>query len=148
MRYFRSVLLLAITCTVMHCREPYDPALETGITNYLVVEGLINTTGKTSIRLSRTLKLNDKATTSKPELKATVQIESDNNTVMAVGEVSNGLYTTNALSLPADRKYRLRIKTTAGGEYLSEYTTPKKTPPLDVSWERVSDGLIRPSTTR
>jgi hypothetical protein len=40
----RDLLLIALI-PVMGCKEPYDPSLETGAQDFLIVEGFINTEG-------------------------------------------------------------------------------------------------------
>lgn len=137
------------TCIVLilsGCREPYDPFLETGVLNYLVVEGFISGNGSTSIRLSRTQQLTDKAII-KNELKANLLIEGDNGNSFPLSENGDGLYTSAAFVLQPDRQYRIRIKTSDGEEYLSEYTKVKNSPDNKITWSRDPDGLrVRVST--
>ncbi len=124
--------LLFITALVVtsSCKVPYEPQPTTTPTNYLVVEGLINTTDSTFIKLSRTV-LVSSTNTVKPELKATVTIESDQGTTYPLKEVGKGSYVAGILNLSAINKYRLRIKTISGGTYLSDFVQAKITPPID-----------------
>lgn len=122
------------------CKEAYDPSLQTGVLNYLVVEGFISGNGVTSIQLSRTQQLEEKGSI-KSELKAILVIEGDNGNVYPLSENGNGFYSSAAFTLPSDRKYRLRIKTADGEEYLSEYTEIKNTPDNKIAWSREPDGV-------
>lgn len=122
------------------CREPYDPALENKVISYLVVEGNINASGVTTIEISRTQRLSEKEVR-KFETGASVEIESDNSTKYVVSDRGKGLYTSAANTLPKDRKYRLRIKTTMGKEYLSEFAAVKVTQPVTVSWSKDANGV-------
>ena len=140
LKSLRAVLFVALLGQILGCKEAFDPSLETPTINFLVVEGFINTKGVTIIQLTRTQKLAE-ASTIKNELKATVQIENDNNLVVGLTESGLGIYKSEALNLPSDRKYRLRIKTAAGKEYLSEFTLVKTTPKLTLTWDQSSDGV-------
>jgi hypothetical protein len=69
------------------------------------------------------------------EKNASIYIENDGNAQYALHETGDGIYQSEALDLPVKDKYRLRITTAAGKVYLSEYTQPIQTPPIDsVSW--------------
>ena len=131
--YCLFVILLA------GCKEKYDLPFSTPDTGYLVVEGFI-TKGPdlTLIELSRTDKLTE--THKKYERGATVLVEGDDNSIFPLAETGVGGYTAS-LHLLNDRKYRLRIKTVSGKEYLSDFVELKITPPIDsISWQRESNG--------
>jgi hypothetical protein len=135
------VLLIVVLIAAINCKKPFEPAVITTNNNYLVVEGFINTgTDSTKFKLSRTVKLSDKIST-KPELKAVVTIESDQNNTYALPEKSNGLYAAPGLNLDPNKKYRVRIKT-AGKEYLSDYVEAKPSPAFDdVNFDVKNDGI-------
>src|SRR5476651_1506198 len=66
----RKVTYLVYLLTLLiaaACKTPYTPAPTTAVTNYLVVEGLINISDSTYIKLSRTVNISS-STTTKPEL--------------------------------------------------------------------------------
>ncbi|MBC8054518.1 MAG: DUF4249 domain-containing protein [Sphingobacteriaceae bacterium] len=120
------------------CKEPFEPAIDTPSTGYLVVEGNINSgKGPTVIKLSRTGRLNFGG---RAETKAEVQIVGEDLSSYNLTGNEIGIYTSAVLNLPKQR-YRLRIK--AGGkEYLSDLLEEKQTPPIDsVSWQRTADGV-------
>jgi len=133
-------IVLVITCAT--CKEAYNPPLNSPPTGYLVVDGFINSNGGAStITLTRTTKLVDSVFVAY-EHRAQVQIESDNNEVYPLTEGINGNYTSAPLALNAAAKYRVRIYTAEGKEYLSEYSSVKHTPVIDsVSWLQDNDGV-------
>src|SRR6478735_33285 len=135
----KTLTLLLIIIMAAGCREKYVSPATSPVTGYLVVEGYINPAGTTSIQLTRTTKLSDINTVY--ERRATVSIQNQLGQNFPLTETSNGVYTA-ALNLVTNTNYRLRIVTTAGKTYQSEYTSPKSTPPIDsISWQRNSDGV-------
>jgi uncharacterized protein YneR len=135
----RDLLLIALI-PVMGCKEPYDPSLETGAQDFLIVEGFINTEGVTSIQLSRSLKLAE-AGFIKPENGASLQIEGDDNTAYPLIFREKGLYQSAELDLEPGNKYRLRIRTSGGSEYLSDYSESRPSPDMEVTWDQQADGI-------
>jgi len=133
-KWFKYILYILAIISLTTCKTPYLPAPVTAITNYLVVEGFINITDSTYINLSRTVNLSAK-TTAKPELKATVTIESNTGNSYALKELGKGIYAAPSYSLSPANQYRLRIKTASGGAYVSDFTATVPSPPIDsVSW--------------
>lgn len=131
------VLLLAA------CKEKYVPNINEPNTGYLVVEGFINSgSGPTTITLSRTTKLSSSVTVLK-ETKAIVRVENKaGNITFPLTETSTGVYTHPQLTLSAADQYRVYIKTTAGREYVSDYSSVRRTPDIDsISWKRDNTGV-------
>jgi len=127
--YLYTSLLLAIIST--SCKKPYNPKLAAVQTNYLVVEGVINSgQDSTTIRLTRTVTLTDSVQTV-PELGAQVTVESDQNASYLLYDFGNGKYISPPLNLNASGKYRLHIRTQSGKEYISDYEPVKTTPAID-----------------
>ncbi len=123
------------------CREPFDPGIRPGQTNYLVVEGFINAQGSTNIALSRTAQIKDSAAV-KTEQGATITIMGEDNTTIPFLEYAAGHYQSDSLSLNKNQKYRLLIQTAEGKVYLSDYVLVKQTPLIDsVSWQDQNDGV-------
>jgi hypothetical protein len=133
---FYCLLVIALAA----CKEKYTPPFATPDTGYLVVEGVINKgPGLTLIELSRTNKLTN--ANKKYERGAKVQVEGDDNSTFLLAETGVGGYTAS-LNLLNDKKYRLRIKTVSGKEYLSDFVEVKITPPVDsISWQRETNGV-------
>lgn len=137
---YHSFIYLLCTFCFWGCVKPFAPDVTTKNYNYLVVEGMINLTDSTIIKLSRTVTITSK-TTPKAELRATVTIEGGNGTSYALKELGNGLYVATPLNLSPTIAYRLKIKTAGGSTYVSDYTASMVSPPIDsISWQ-ASDNL-------
>ncbi len=142
MKKLTYYFFLALVPT-MSCKEKYLPALNLPATSFLVVEGYINSgSGATNITLSRTIKLTD-TTTILYETKATVRVEGKNNTsAIQLTEGTPGRYTIAQLTLNPNDQYRLRIKTSNGKEYVSDFSAVRSTPTIDsISWVRENAGV-------
>lgn len=127
--YFISSL--AVVILIIACKEPYEPTIISSNNSFLVVEGVLNAgTGPSSIRLSRTFKLDDSARL-RGELNATVMVEGKDNITRQFTMTGDGIYTNPGLNLSFNQEYRLRIITASGKEYLSDYVVAKNTPPID-----------------
>jgi hypothetical protein len=124
-------IFICIFFLIQACKKPFTPSINTSANNkYLVVEGVICGNDSTIIRLSRTKKV-DTLRTVYPESNALVNIESDANDNYALTEVKPGTYAAAPFNLNISRKYRLRIKTSDGKEYVSDFVTAKNAPPID-----------------
>ncbi len=119
-----------IAIIVIACKQSYTPPAITANANYLVVEGLININDSTFINLSRTVRVMS-ASTVKPELKATVTIESNTGNSYPLKEVGNGVYSAQSYNLSPANQYRLRIRTSNANTYTSDFGPTKVTPPID-----------------
>ena len=137
-----SFSMLAIT-VVYGCKKPYAPKIVSGKTNYLVVEGVINTGNDSTIfKLSRTVSLATQVdSTFEPEAQVTV--ENDQNTSYPIPEIGHGKYAAPALGLDATHKYRLRVKTIDGKEYVSDFTGSTYSPPIDSIGFTINDKGIQ-----
>jgi len=113
------------------CKKPYTPVIVASNSNYLVVEGVINSgQDSTIIKLSRTVNISDKITAN-PEPGAQVTVESDHNSSYPLNEMGHGEYASPSLNLAASYKYRLHVKTSAGKEYLSDFESVTTNPAID-----------------
>ena len=123
------------------CKEKYVSPVSSPTTGYLVIEGVVNSgPGNTNIRLTRTSKLGDRTIIF--EKNAQVKVEGENNVAYTLLEKTTGNYSADNLNLPNNQKYRIRIKTTGGKEFLSDFVEVKKNPPIDtVSWKQEDGGL-------
>lgn len=142
LNFRRQVLYGALLLLVGSCVDPYRPPQIEAPNQYLVVDGFLNGgAGNSVIKLSRTQNL---STTTRPaaEAKATIRVEGGTGEAYSFIESAAGTYTLGAATLPVGRVYRVRIRTTAGGEYLSDPITIKQTPKIDsISWSIRNDGL-------
>src|SRR5579863_2645655 len=122
------VLMLILT---QSCKKPFTPSISISDNNrFLVIEGIISGNDSTSIKLSRTKKV-DTFRTVYAESDARVSIESDANNNYPLIEINPGTYACAPLSLDTLHKYRLRIKTSDNKEYLSDFVPVKNAPPID-----------------
>jgi hypothetical protein len=132
----KTFLIVIVSLLAANCREPFSPDFETGTNDYLVVEGYINVgqNAVTTIALSRLAPLNSGMPVF--ESGASVTIEDSNGTEYILNEGYNGHYVSGPINLDHAIDYRLRITTKDGRQYVSEFTTPKVTPPIDsVHWQ-------------
>jgi hypothetical protein len=132
----------AVIMTTQACKKPYLPAVVAVSSNYLVVEGVINTgSDSTSIRLSRTIPLSSLAQV-KPELGASVIIITEGGSNYPLTEKGKGYYTAPGLNINSAAKYGLKITTADGKVYQSDMVQAKNSPPIDSVYYRIaSDGL-------
>lgn len=138
--FWKFCLLGAFLLTIAGCVDSYQPPEITAPNRYLVVDGFLNGSGPTVIRLSRTRNLAD-ARKASFETKALVQVEGEKTKAMTLAETSTGVYTLSSTLGPGDR-YRLRVKTSGGTEYLSDYVAIKQTPPIErLTWQPLSNAV-------
>jgi hypothetical protein len=144
-KYCVSFLLFALLWFLYSCIEPFSPPEVNNIENHLVVDGFFNVGNDTSrIELRRTQNVNDG---SMPiiESGATVSVEAESGEKLDFTESGFGLYTLPPRQRNLSDKYRLRIKTGDGKEYLSEYVTVSMTPAIDsvgTKYDRNQDAMI------
>jgi len=140
--------LWAWVLTITACTKLYEPPeLKTDL-NLLVVDGFINCgpNATTTIFLSRSWKLAD-TVTHKPERGAQVEIEQEGGPLYPLTESAPGQYTSAPLHLNTDGRYRLRLRTTANGEFVSDYMRGQQTPPIDsLNWKQENDVRVYVST--
>ncbi|MBB2144745.1 DUF4249 family protein [Pedobacter sp. LMG 31464] len=142
MKKFKNVYLLILCLAFFACKEPYAPTVTTINHNFLIIEGFINTgADSTIINLSRSV-LVDNKNTANPELNATVTVESDANNSYTLNNLGKGVYASAGLNLDNSKKYRLRIKTSKGVTYLSDFVESKISPVIDaVGFDVKDDGI-------
>jgi Domain of unknown function (DUF4249) len=133
MKRTKNIALITVATLIFMsaCKQAYQPSIAAANSNYMVVEGVINTgPDSTIIKLSRTVNLSGK-TSSNPELNAQVTVENDQNASYPLQEIGNGKYGSPPLNLDNTRKYRLRIITSNAKEYVSDLESSKINPPID-----------------
>src|SRR5688572_22705937 len=135
-------IIVLMTLMTMACKQEYPLPEETQNLNVLVVEGTLNSgAGPTVVRLSMTFDPT-RVGVILPEVRALVTVEGDNNTTFTLTGNSRGEYINNQLNLNTGVKYRVRIKTTGGKEYLSDFVPVQNSPAIDsVHWRRADDGI-------
>jgi hypothetical protein len=127
------------------CIEPFSPPEVNSVENHLVVDGFLNVGKDTSrIELRRTQNVNQTAGPT-IESNATVSVESESGEVNAFTESRAGLYELPPRPYNTADKYRIRIKTQDGNEYLSDYVTVSVTPAIDsltTKFDSFQDAMI------
>jgi len=142
-RIIRNILLFSFLFVFLwRCKDKYVSPYKNPSTGYLVVEGYITGNGPTQFTLSRTVDLSGNRVIPL-EKNASMQVEGDDNSIFPLTEQGNGIYMRSSMGLNATTKYRLRIKTSDGKEYLSDAVPYKQTPAIDsVSWTyNAADGV-------
>jgi len=137
------IFLLIISFFATSCKIEYHPSVDSPKTGYLVVEGFINSSDNpTTITLSRTIKIYNDSVKDVREHNAMVNIEGQNNETYPLYETGDGVYTSSSLQLNSNEKYRLRIKTQFGKEYVSDFSSYRTTPDIDsLNWKRNNGGV-------
>jgi hypothetical protein len=134
MKYWVLVMFVVGACT-----DKYVANIKGQSAGFLVVEGYINVSGTTTIRMSRSTGVDSPLYI--PELGAQLAIQSDNGGNVPLTETGNGFYSISGLNLDQTQQYRLQILT-AGKEYLSDLSKVSLTPPIDsVNWTANTDGV-------
>ncbi|MBC7920335.1 MAG: DUF4249 domain-containing protein [Ferruginibacter sp.] len=130
-----------VTALMASCIEPYQPPVIVADNQYLVVDGYLdNGRGSASVRLSRTQNLTENGPTA--ESTARVTLEGEGGSRFPLAHQGNGVYAVTGLNVPPGAKYRLRIGTATGKEYLSDLVASKPTPPIDsVTWRAGEGGV-------
>jgi hypothetical protein len=138
----KRIYILALIIMAFGCKKPYLPKIIAVSSNYLVVEGVINTgSDSTSIRLSRTVPLSS-TTQTKPELGAAVAILTDAGGSYPLLARGNGYYTGAGLNSGTPAKYGLKIITSDGKMYLSDLVPSQYSPPIDSVYYHIqNDGV-------
>jgi hypothetical protein len=127
------------------CIEPFSPPEVNSVENHLVVDGFLNVGKDTSrIELRRTQNVNE---TAGPltETGANVSVEAESGEINAFTETRPGHYALPPKQFNMSGKYRLRVKTSDGKEYLSEYVTVSLTPAIDsvtTRFDSFQDALV------
>lgn len=143
-----AILLFAAALFWAGCKEKYELPESAVDKNYLVVEGFINNgNALTEIKLSRTVKPQDTAYIL-PEQNAAVTVVGENGEVHNLVEENSGVYRGGPFSLDQSVKYGLKIQTSDGKQYESEWSEVKTTPAIDsISWTRETNGVQIYATT-
>jgi hypothetical protein len=145
-KYF---LILFLAAFFASCKKEYNPPVIQAANNFLVVDGFINlnANGNTIINLSRSRNLGD-TVINIAELSARVTIEESAGAAYNLVDFTNtGNYNSGSLNLSTSGKYRLKIITANGHEYLSDFVTAKKSSPIDsLTWQQKKDVTVYVNT--
>lgn len=137
-----AIILSIVIMAWWGCKQPYNPKPIAVASNYLVVEGAINTgTDSTVIHLSRTVPLSSKAATT-PELGAIVTIISDGGASYPCVETGKGYYKAAGLNVTSGN-FGLKINTNDGKVYQSDMVSAKNSPPIDSVYYRIKNNGVQ-----
>jgi hypothetical protein len=137
------------TSVFMSCTKAYNPPASQVNYKYLVIDGVLaNSPDSPSvIRLSRTVQLTDTATSSTPEAGAKVSVQGSSGENFSFTELPGGLYKSVPLILNYNEQYRLKITTSGGSQYESDYVPVEQTPSIDsITWMQKNDVTISANT--
>src|SRR5580658_5930664 len=137
-----GTILLAVVALCGQCKEKYVSPYVSPNVGYLVVEGYISGNTPIQYTLSRTLPLPGDSTIPK-ETGANVEVEGSDNSSISLTEQGSGVYSSvDTPMLNAQLRYRLRIHTTEGEDYLSDFVAFRPSPPIDsINWINGPTGL-------
>ncbi|WAC09218.1 DUF4249 domain-containing protein [Dyadobacter pollutisoli] len=129
-----AILMVFVTLLFFldSCIEPFSPPEVNSDENYLVVDGFFNASGSDTSRfeLRRTQNVNQ---TAQPTIEtgASIAVEEEGGATYPFTESGTGMYVLPPRPYNMAGKYRIRIKTESGQEYLSEFVTVSRTPAID-----------------
>ena len=137
----RLIYHCAVLILLAGCKQRYESPVQSPVTGYLVVDGVLNSgPGTASLTLSRTTKFDNKQMVY--ERNAGVSIQGTDSSVRTLTEKAPGIYSADNLNLNNTLKYRLRINTVNGSRYLSDFVVVKNNLPIDsISWTYTSEGV-------
>lgn len=137
-----NIYIVGLVLVLISCKEHYNPTATSVNSNILVVDGFINTgADSTFISLSRSVILANK-TVANPEIGATLSIETSANESINLVEKSKGRYVAPPLNFGSNKKYRLKIRTKNGANYLSDFVTAVASPQIDsLNYEVKPEGV-------
>jgi hypothetical protein len=135
--FFYSMLILISA----GCTREYSPPVKPNGASYLVVEGTLNSgQGQAMLTLSRTTNLDTTAT--QFESGAQIIIQADDSSAFTLQESFQGQYIANDLNLDGNKKYRLKINTANGEEYVSDFVSVIPNTPIDtINYQQNEEGL-------
>jgi hypothetical protein len=123
------------------CVDKYTPEAISSPPNNLAVEGSINLTGVTTVRLTRTRGLTA-GTVVPVEANASVAILDETGNRYPLAEQAAGTYVSGSLNLNPSHQYQLRLRTSSGRDYTSDLVAANESPTIDdVSWSVEPTGI-------
>jgi hypothetical protein len=136
----KQLLYCLLILLATGCKEKYDSPVHSPVTGYLVVDGVVNSVGTASLTLSRTTKFDNKNIVY--ETGAAVSVQGQDSSTYILAEKGQGIYSVDNLNLNKGIKYRLRISSSGGENYISDFVTVKNNPPIDsISWKIENRGV-------
>jgi hypothetical protein len=129
MKQIIKVVLGFILLLPVACIEPF-PVKSIVSSDHLVIEGIITNEMKNQrVYISHTSSLDNRAFI--PEEGAQVTVEKGNGETITLTETKPGIYETGILAGTIGEKYKLKVRTAAGRDYVSSEVTMKTVPAID-----------------
>jgi Domain of unknown function (DUF4249) len=134
---FNSLLFLLADCTI-----PYNPPTINGTNQFLTVDGIIrNGQDSTIFLLSRSATFGS-SVGPQPELSAQVTIVGQTSGTIPLINLGNGAYGIDHLNLDPSQDYQLKVTSSNGEQYASDFVPVRQSPPIDsLHWEADSVGV-------
>jgi hypothetical protein len=137
----RIFYIVVVLITIEACKKQITIPSSGKATSYLVVDGNISSGDSTFITLRRTVSLDSNSRVNW-ELGATVTVVSTSGTTYSLTGRGNGNYVSAPLNLSASEKYSLKITTSNGSKYASDFVPLKNSPPIDsIQYQIEGNGL-------
>jgi hypothetical protein len=121
------------------CIDPYNPPVIEQDLSVLVIDGFINVTGESTIRLTRSQNIYE-TNTPIVEIGATLWLEDELGAKKFLTEVEAGKYVLPPQTFQATQ-YRLSIQTKNSKIYQSDFEPVKISPPIDSLTWTITDDL-------
>ena len=134
MKALKTFLLLFL---LGGCIDPYLAQEIVSNTNLLVVDGFIDATGLASVKLTRTMSIDD-ITDPKPVTNAVVTITSSRGETFSLNETTPGNYNLQSIDVDYVAEYSLRVKTADNKEYYSDNVKILPTPDIGRIYSRAA----------
>lgn len=137
----RYIIILILVFALYSCKEAYEVPINAARTNNLVVEGVIDLEDITEFTLSRSAALADSSVIT-PESGAQILIEAENGLSFPLYESRPGTYSAMLIGDPTVN-YRVRINTSDGKQYESDFVPVVNTPPIDsITWGKQFEDVV------
>ncbi|MDE3213243.1 MAG: DUF4249 domain-containing protein, partial [Bacteroidota bacterium] len=142
---FRVVGIFLLIILFAGCVKSYNPPAILSDYHYLVVQGSLVSSpdSPTVITLSRTVQLSDTTASLSVETGARVEIADPSGALIPLTEIQPGQYEAAPTVLNPSQTYQLKITTSNGVEYASDFVPVLQTPPIDsINWLQPGDLTI------
>jgi hypothetical protein len=143
MRAYLKYLFISagLAAFIYGCKESYVPDAIKVSPSVLVIEGLVDAGGdSTIIKLSRSVQLGSSGTVN-PETGAQVIVEGDDGSLSQLKEAGPGKYVSPGLTIDRLKKYRLKVHA-QNKDYASDFVEVNVTPVIDKVDYAVTDQTV------
>jgi hypothetical protein len=126
----RKLIFYVGLLALSSCLDAYEPPMDLRDVEVLVIDGFLDGSGN-----SVTVNISHAQTLSSPEppvveTGADVSVYDDNLNHYKLADIQPGVYSKDGLTIDPGGKYQLRITTTEGATYHSDYVEVRQAPPI------------------